>query len=184
MDLVAPADADGIGRFEVPSSQLNNWQFASASWSVSGLTSKSSPFIFIPCHVLIHFDSGTNNIGGTTLPDQTNAAWLVPICLQLGPALVLLMGMMFMPFSPRWLIHHDREADARRILANLRGLPDDHELVELEFLEIKAQSIFEKRTTAEKFPHLREPTALNTFKLQFVAMKSLFQSKAMFKRVL
>ena len=68
-------------------------------------------------------------------------------------------------------------------MASLRDLPEDHELVELEFLEIKAQALFEKRTTAEKFPGLTEPTAWNTFKLQFVAIKSLFQSKAMFKRV-
>jgi hypothetical protein len=50
------------------------------------------------------------------------------------------------PFSPRWLVHHGREPEARKILANLRGLSIDHELVELEFLEIKAQSQFEKRT--------------------------------------
>jgi hypothetical protein len=50
------------------------------------------------------------------------------------------------PFSPRWLVHHGRETEARKILANLRGLSVDHELVELEFLEIKAQSQFEKRT--------------------------------------
>ncbi len=107
----------------------------------------------------------------------------MPICLQLAPALILLVGMIFMPFSPRWLVHHGREEEARRNLANLRGLPPEHELVELEFLEIKAQSLFEKRTTAEKFPHLREQTKINTFKLQFVAMLSLFQSKAMFRRV-
>ena len=33
--------------------------------------------------------------------------------------------------------------------ANLRSLPQDHELIELEFAEIKAQSLFEKRTLAE-----------------------------------
>ncbi|KAH8647800.1 general substrate transporter [Xylariales sp. PMI_506] len=135
--------------------------------------------------IMISFwiDYGTNYIGGTDLATQSNAAWLVPICLQLGPAAILFLGMLFMPFSPRWLIHHDREAEARRILANLRGLPEDHDLVELEFLEIKAQSLFEKRTVAEHFPNLREQTAWNTFKLQFVAIKSLFQTKAMFRRV-
>ncbi|KAI1432569.1 general substrate transporter [Xylaria sp. CBS 124048] len=135
--------------------------------------------------ILISFwiDYGTNYIGGTTLGKQTDAAWLVPICLQLFPAVILFVGMLFMPFSPRWLIHHDREDEARRVLANLRGLPVDSELVELEFLEVKAQSQFEKRTTAEHFPHLREQTTWNMMKLQFVAMKSLFQTKAMFKRV-
>lgn len=87
-----------------------------------------------------------------------------------------------MPFSPRWLIHHDREDEAKRILSTLRDLPIDHELVELEFLEIKAQSLFEKRSIAEQFPHLREQTPWNNFKLQFVAIKSLFQKKSMFKR--
>ncbi|KEZ43725.1 Uncharacterized protein SAPIO_CDS4352 [Scedosporium apiospermum] len=127
---------------------------------------------------------GTNFIGGTALGEQSDAAWLVPICVQIVPCLILLFGMAFMPFSPRWLVHHHREDEARTILANLRDLPEDHELVELEFLEIKAQSLFEKRTVAENFPQLREETAWNTFKLQFVAIKSLFQSRAMFKRVI
>lgn len=136
--------------------------------------------------IMISFwiDYGTNFIGGTALGTQSDASWLVPICLQLAPALVLFVGMLFMPFSPRWLAHHGREDEARIVLANLRGLPQNHELVELEFLEIKAQSLFEKRTVAEKFPHLREQTAWNTFKLQFVAIGSLFKTKAMFKRVI
>lgn len=90
--------------------------------------------------------------------------------------------MIFMPFSPRWLVHHDREEEAKKILSTLRDLPIDHELVELEFLEIKAQSLFEKRSIAEQFPHLREQTVWNNFKLQFVAIKSLFQSRSMLKR--
>ena len=92
--------------------------------------------------------------------------------------------MIWMPFSPRWLLHHGREEEARRILAHLRDLPTDHELIQLEFLEIKAQSLFEKRSIAEKFPHLQEQTAMNTFKLQFVAIAALFKTKAMFKRVI
>lgn len=63
-----------------------------------------------------------------------------------------------MPFSARWLVHHDREIEARKVLASLSGLPEDHELVELEFLEIKAQSLLENRTVAEKSPQLREFT--------------------------
>ncbi|EEU34206.1 uncharacterized protein NECHADRAFT_50091 [Fusarium vanettenii 77-13-4] len=129
-------------------------------------------------------DYGCNYIGGTHVDTQSDAAWLVPICLQLAPALILFIGMMWMPFSPRWLIHHDRETEAREILADLRGLPTDHELIELEFLEIKAQSLFEKRSLAERFPHLQALTASNIFKLQFVSIRALFQSRAMFKRVI
>jgi len=135
--------------------------------------------------IMISFwiDYGTNYIGGTGA-GQSDASWLVPICLQLFPALVLFAGILFMPFSPRWLTHHNRESEARKVLAMLRGLPQDHELVELEFLEIKAQSLFEKRTVAEHFPQLREQTAWNVFKLQFVAIGSLFKTRAMFRRVI
>lgn len=126
---------------------------------------------------------GTHYLGGTG-QSQSDAAWLVPICLQLFPAVILLVGIIFMPFSPRWLVHHNREAEGRKVLASLRSLPEDHELVELEFLEIKAQSLFEKRTVAERWPGLQDPTTWNVFKLQFVAIGSLFQTKAMFKRVI
>ncbi|KFA78275.1 hypothetical protein S40288_02619, partial [Stachybotrys chartarum IBT 40288] len=129
------------------------------------------------------FITGCNFIGGTG-DTQSDAAWLVPICIQLGPALILFAGMLWMPFSPRWLLHHGREDDARVVLARLRDLPPDHELIELEFLEIKAQSLFEKRSLAESFPHLREQTPWNIFKLQFVAIAALFKTKAMFRRVI
>ncbi|KAK5700621.1 hypothetical protein LTR97_005138 [Elasticomyces elasticus] len=127
-------------------------------------------------------DYGTNYIGGTG-DTQTEAAWLVPLCLQLAPALALAIGILFMPFSPRWLEHHGREAEARKTLASLRGLPQDHELIELEYAEIKAQSLFEKRTVAEHFPHLADGSSWSVVKLQFVACASLFKSKPMLRRV-
>lgn len=92
--------------------------------------------------------------------------------------------MIFMPFSPRWLVHHDREPEARRVLARLRDLPQDHELIELEYAEIKAQSLFEKKSLQENFPHLQDLSVISVAKLQFVAIGSLFKSKAMFKRVI
>ncbi|KAF7948333.1 uncharacterized protein EAE97_003744 [Botrytis byssoidea] len=135
--------------------------------------------------IMISFwiDYGTNYIGGTGAT-QSDAAWLVPICLQLFPAIILFVGILFMPFSPRWLVHHGREAEARKVLAQLRNLPQDHELVEIEFLEIKVQSLFEKRSIAELWPGLQELTWTNTAKLQFVAIGSLFKTKPMFKRVI
>ncbi|KAK5110286.1 hypothetical protein LTR62_006139 [Meristemomyces frigidus] len=127
-------------------------------------------------------DYGTNFIGGTG-ESQSEAAWLVPLCLQLAPALILGAGMLFMPFSPRWLANHGREAEARKTLASLRGLSSDHELIELEFMEIRAQVLFEQRTIAEHFPKLADGSAMSVIKLQFVAIASLFKSKPMLRRV-
>ncbi len=97
-------------------------------------------------------DYGTNNIGGTG-PTQSDAAWLVPLCLQLIPGLPLGIGMIFVPSSPRGLINHGRESEARRVLSCLRGLSQGHASIEIEILEIKAQSLFEERSLAEKWPH-------------------------------
>ena len=139
----------------------------------------------ITAGIMVSFwiDYGTNYIGGTGT-SQSDAAWLVPICLQLIPGLALGIGMLFMPFSPRWLVHHGRESEARHVLSGLRGLRQEDELIELEFLEIKAQSVFEKQTTASLWPHLVDLTPWNTFKLQFVAIGSLFKTNAMFRRVI
>jgi hypothetical protein len=45
-------------------------------------------------------DYGTNFIGGTG-EGQHEAAWRIPLALQLVPALILGVGILFMPFSPR-----------------------------------------------------------------------------------
>ena len=134
--------------------------------------------------IMISFwiDYGTNYIGGTGR-EQKEAAWLLPLALQLAPAVLLGVGMIFMPFSPRWLVHHGKEEEARRVLARLRGLNQDHELIELEYAEIRAQSLFEKKSLAERFPHLQDMSAFSIFKLQFVAIGSLFTTRGMFRRV-
>ncbi|KAL1956883.1 hypothetical protein VTO42DRAFT_6731 [Malbranchea cinnamomea] len=128
-------------------------------------------------------DYGTNYIGGTG-DTQSDAAWLLPLALQLAPAIVLGVGMLFMPFSPRWLTHHDREEEAIEVLANLRGLPRDDPLIELEFLEIKAQSLFEKRTEKVNFPHLERTDTWSYIKLEAAGFASLFKSRPMFRRVM
>lgn len=44
-------------------------------------------------------DYGTNFIGGSG-DTQSEAAWRIPIALQLIPAIILGVGVLFMPFSP------------------------------------------------------------------------------------
>ncbi|KAB8074673.1 general substrate transporter [Aspergillus leporis] len=126
---------------------------------------------------------GTNHIGGTG-ETQKDAAWLLPLALQLVPAVIMGIGMIFMPFSPRWLVHHDREEEAKKVLMSLRGLPEDDPLLQLEFLEIKAQSLFERRTEKEKFPHLERTNTWSYVKLEAAGFASLFTSWPMFRRVM
>jgi len=53
--------------------------------------------------------------------------------LAVVPSLVLLVGMYFMPETPRWLVSRDREDEARDVLRQTR----DEEAVEREIREIK-----------------------------------------------
>jgi MFS family permease len=52
--------------------------------------------------ILISFwiDYGTNYIGGTG-SGQSEIAWRIPLAMQLVPAIILGVGVIFMPFSPR-----------------------------------------------------------------------------------
>ena len=80
-------------------------------------------------------DYGTNYIGGTG-ETQSEAAWRLPIALQLVPAVVLGVGILFMPFSPRWLVNHGRDDEAQAVLSRVRGMPPDSDLVRIEYLYV------------------------------------------------
>ncbi|KAJ5523381.1 hypothetical protein N7513_012925 [Penicillium frequentans] len=126
---------------------------------------------------------GTNYIGGTG-ESQSNAAWLVPVCIQIIPAIALGVGILFMPPSPRWLMVKGREEECLAVIANLRSLPADSELVRLEYLEVKAQDRFEKETSLAKFPQYHSPGWMNKFKLEFHEYASLVTNRSLFKRTI
>ena len=52
-------------------------------------------------------------------PDQLT--WRFPIAFQIVFALIILVGPMFLPESPRWLLSKDRHEDAIKVIAALRG---------------------------------------------------------------
>jgi sugar porter (SP) family MFS transporter len=61
-----------------------------------------------------------------------NWRWMFGVAVVPGAALAI--GMYFMPFSPRWLVEHGREDEAREVLRRYRDSDDD---VESEVKEIK-----------------------------------------------
>ncbi|KAH7354878.1 general substrate transporter [Rhexocercosporidium sp. MPI-PUGE-AT-0058] len=125
---------------------------------------------------------GTNYIGGTG-ESQSNAAWLIPICIQILPAVILGIGIMFMPQSPRWLLANGQEKECLAILSQLRRQPSTSELVQLEYLEIKAQHMFETETSIAKFPDYQSGSFSDNLKLGFYAYASLLTNKSLRKRV-
>lgn len=125
---------------------------------------------------------GTNFIGGTG-ESQSNAAWLIPVCLQLLPAIVLAIGMVvFMPQSPRHLINTGRDEECLQTLAKLRRKPVDDIGVRIEYLEMKALRQFEQFVSRKKYPQYQDGSAKSNFMIGFHDYASLITNPSLFKR--
>ncbi|KAF8609728.1 general substrate transporter [Ceratobasidium sp. AG-I] len=68
--------------------------------------------------------------------------WRFPLAMQIPPGLIILLGIWFLPYSPRWLITQGREHEAHDALKRLMG--DDNEEFEVEFTCMKEQIKLEK----------------------------------------
>ncbi|OJJ50640.1 hypothetical protein ASPZODRAFT_55775 [Penicilliopsis zonata CBS 506.65] len=125
---------------------------------------------------------GTNYIGGTG-DGQSNAAWLIPVCIQIVPAVVLGAGMLlFMPQSPRHLINKGLEEECLQTLAMLRRSNTDDIAVRIEFLEVKAMRLFEIETSRRKYPQWQDGSFSSRFNMTLADYKSLVTNKSLFKR--
>ncbi|KAJ5455575.1 uncharacterized protein N7458_003839 [Penicillium daleae] len=125
---------------------------------------------------------GSNYIGGTG-EGQSDLAWRLPSIIQGIPAACLACGIWFMPFSPRWLVKQGRDEEAQTTLAWLRKLPLEHELVQVEYLEIKAEAVFEERAFAKAAPKLAERERQSVFMNQIAQYANCVRSMDNFKRV-
>ena len=69
---------------------------------------------------------------------NNTATFRIPWAIQIVPALIMLVGLYFVPRSPRWLASQDRLEEALQVLADLHGNGDPTTpIVQAEFLEIK-----------------------------------------------
>lgn len=125
---------------------------------------------------------GSNYIGGTGAT-QSNIAWRLPSIIQGIPAVLLACGIWFMPFSPRWLVQVGRDEEAKSTLAWMRKLPVDDLQVQIEYLEIKAESVFEERAFAAAYPSLAEKEKKSVFMHQVAQYANCFRTKDNLKRV-
>ncbi|KAJ1867559.1 hypothetical protein LPJ57_005862 [Coemansia sp. RSA 486] len=86
---------------------------------------------------------------------KSDASWRIPIGIQIVPALILFVSMVFMPYSPRWLVDNDRVDEAHKVLANLRASGDKNndEVVE-ELEEIKEAVRIDRETAVRSYLEL------------------------------
>lgn len=96
--------------------------------------------------------------GGPTAPNQGTSAFRIPWGIQMVPGFILLVGMFFFPYSPRWLASKDRWEEAIHVLANLHGGGDvNHPKVLAEYKEIEDALAFEREQAETSFGALVKP---------------------------
>lgn len=62
-----------------------------------------------------------NWVGYTGSFASGQVTWRVPLAIQIPIPILLIVSVIFVPFSPCWLIQQDRHDEAESILLQLRG---------------------------------------------------------------
>ncbi|KAJ5080920.1 hypothetical protein N7456_013630 [Penicillium angulare] len=85
-----------------------------------------------------------------TIKYSGNVAWRVPVALQALMPFIQLVGVFFLPESPRWLCSKGRDEEAMAILVkyHAEGNPQDR-FVHAEFAEIKRTLQLEKESSKQ-----------------------------------
>ncbi|GME37071.1 Sugar transporter [Neofusicoccum parvum] len=70
------------------------------------------------------------------LPSSSPWQWRAPMILQVIPAICLYAGLLVFPETPRYLAMSGRLEDTKRVLLQLRGIPEDHPYFVGEYEEL------------------------------------------------
>ena len=69
----------------------------------------------------------------------TSAAWRIPLGISFLPALILGLGIIFFPETPRFTYRHGRVEQARAAMSKMYGVSPNHRVVAEELEEIKVK---------------------------------------------
>lgn len=97
------------------------------------------------------------------------ASFRVPFGLQMIPGVILLVGSFAMPASPRWLAMKGRDDEALVTLARLRGRSPDDDLVQAEWLGMRAENRVTGEVQIERHPTLQTGALKDKVKLELWA---------------
>lgn len=117
------------------------------------------------------------DVGPNGCTGQSEAAWRVPFALQIFPGLVLGIGMLFFPESPRFYLLHRQEEKALRSLARLRRVDVDADSLREEYLSIKAEVLFNESLDRDNYPG---KSGVSLYLAQYASLVSTWPS---FKRL-
>ena len=93
---------------------------------------------------------------------KSTAAFRLPWALQMVPAILLGIGLIFLPESPRWLAKKDRWEEAKDVLVLVHGKGDTNSpWVARELGEIRDVVEFERANSDVTYLELLQPRMIN-----------------------
>ncbi|OAA66919.1 D-xylose-proton symporter [Niveomyces insectorum RCEF 264] len=93
-----------------------------------------------------------HDVGPHGCTGQSDASWRFPFALQILPGLILGVGIIFFPESPRFYLMRKQEEKALRSLARIRRVHPDTESLRVEYLAIKAEVLFDESVARDRHP--------------------------------
>ncbi|KAE9981130.1 hypothetical protein Vi05172_g3618 [Venturia inaequalis] len=82
-------------------------------------------------------------VNNATKDRNDTGSYRIPISIQFLWSLILVIGLIFLPETPRYLIKMNRREKAVHALGRIRRLPPDHPSIEEEISEIAANHAYE-----------------------------------------
>ncbi|KTW28589.1 uncharacterized protein T551_02439 [Pneumocystis jirovecii RU7] len=89
--------------------------------------------------------------------------------------LMLGLGVLFLPFSPRWLAFKGRDQESLRSLSKLRQLPESDPSIQKEWIEIRVEAKFQKEVSELRHPKLKDNRISTMIKLEIATWCDLFK---------
>ncbi|KAE9381545.1 putative MFS monosaccharide transporter [Stipitochalara longipes BDJ] len=101
--------------------------------------------------------------------------WRLPFVFPVVPSLVLGIGGMCLPYSPRWLASRFENQQALYCLAKLRRLSPDNCKVQNEWMEMRVEAAYQREITEARHPLIRERSHVNSVKLELALWLDCFK---------
>ncbi|RCH80234.1 hypothetical protein CU098_004874, partial [Rhizopus stolonifer] len=92
-----------------------------------------------------------NYIVRLLIEDDDDLLWRIPLIIQIIPAIVLFLGMIFLFETPRWLCTHHQADKAYQVLCKLRGTTNVKEEMDQIRLSVETEA---KQTASTTWKHV------------------------------
>lgn len=112
--------------------------------------------------IMYYISYGASFLGGDTNETYDTAVFRIPWAVQMVPAILLFIAMIFLPESPRWLARKDRWEEAHAVLTLVHGKGNPNSpFVLYELNDIKEMCALEARHADVTYWELFKPNMIN-----------------------